>query len=625
MRALRAVLWLGTAGLGSGVSAQDGDAELDELLEALSEETELATRTRMNSDFVPGIVTVLDAQKLQALGVRTVWDALAFVPGVEAWRDPSGTPTMTVRGIPFPFNSGSVQVLIDGVPIAAEAAGINGAALFMPVELVERLEFVRGPGSVIYGDYAFQGLLNIITRDSGSRLDLVHGSRDRRAGSARVAGEVGGLHYALQAAGLTTDEASLSVRRGAREDRRFYTAHLQAGEVGLRVNAVGRDLDGRPPQPANFDEGSAGAELRWERAWSAALGTRLRAQRLENDLVAGSFAFRGGHRELGAELTWVGHRTTWLAGIEYNDAKILSAQQRPVAPPGRPPPPVIVFGEASRNAKSAYVQGQFALAERWQATLGARYDDNELVGARLTPRASLVWRVHDHHILKAQIAEGFRSPTFFEVYTVPTQPRLDYEVNRTAEINYVYQQGQTTARATLFSSRIDDMVFRNPSGPGFANVAMADSDGVELEFNRQLGADWRIDAALAWVDSHHDRNATLSEVEIGAAADWFGNLGVLWTPNADDSIGLRWTHVGPRASAPAGDDRYDRIDLSWTRRNLWLPGLDLQLALQNASDDAHVYLNPQPNGDTPVRYEERVGVGADRLRVVRLGPAQAPA
>jgi outer membrane receptor protein involved in Fe transport len=296
----------------------------------------------------------------------------------------------------------------------------------------------------------------------------------------------------------------------------------------------------------------------------------------------------------------------WLAGVEYNEAEIDRASQRQQAPPGRPPPPPVVFTARSREARSAFVQGQFALGERWQATLGARYDDNDSVGSRFTPRASLVWRLHDNHILKAQYAEGFRSPTFFELYLVPTQPMLDFEVNRTGEINYVYQRGQATARVTLFRSRIDDMVFRRPAPlPGFGNVASARSEGVELELSRHVGADWRLDAALAWVDSRHDRTADLSTRDIGAAADWFGNLGLLWTPQPDSAFGLRWTHVGNRDSAPAGDESYDRVDLSWTRRNFVLPGLELQVSAQNALGEAHVYLTPSPAADMPIRYDER--------------------
>ena len=592
---------------GANAQAQEEDEEFTELLEVLSEETEIATRTRMNSDFVPGIVTVLDSQKMQVLGARTVWDALSFVPGVEAWRDPNGTPTVNVRGIPFPFNTGSVQVLLDGIPIAAEAAGLNGAALLMPVELVERIEFVRGPGSVIYGDYAFQGLLNIITRDTGSRADIALGTHDRRSGSVRLAGEAAGFRLALQAAGFDAGEAPAPVGRIAEEDRRFYTLHVQRDGVSLRVNAVGRDLEGtRAPNPLSFDESSTGTELRWDRAWSEDFSSRVRAQHLSNEILTPGISFDGGHREVGAEFLWSGFTgQSWLAGFETNDAEIDRATQRLQGPPGRPPPP-LVFTGLSREAHSAFLQGQFTLAERWQATLGARYDDNETVGSRFTPRASLVWRLHDNHILKAQYAEGFRSPTFFEVYTVPTQPMLDFEVNRTSEINYVYQQGQTTARVTLFHSRIDDMVFRNIGGlPGFGNIASAESEGVELEFSRHLGADWRIDTALAWVDSTHDRNNVLETRDIGAAADWFGNIGLLWTPDADSAFGLRWTHVGERGSAAPGDEDYDRVDVSWTRRNFLLPSLELQLLVQNATGEEHVYFNSNPMGDTPVRFDER--------------------
>src|SRR5688572_3349271 len=106
-RAMNAHGWLAlalAAAFAAPAVAQDegDDEEFAELLDVLSEETEVATKTRMNSDYVPGIVTVLDARTLQATGVRTVWDALSFVPGVETWRDNSATPTLSVRGIPFP-------------------------------------------------------------------------------------------------------------------------------------------------------------------------------------------------------------------------------------------------------------------------------------------------------------------------------------------------------------------------------------------------------------------------------------------------------------------------------------------------------------------------------------------
>ena len=73
--------------------AQEEDPELAELLAVIENETAIATKTRMNSDYVPGIVTVLEAEELEALGFHTVWEALAMVPGVQPVRD---TPALGV-------------------------------------------------------------------------------------------------------------------------------------------------------------------------------------------------------------------------------------------------------------------------------------------------------------------------------------------------------------------------------------------------------------------------------------------------------------------------------------------------------------------------------------------------
>lgn len=586
----------------------EGEEEFAELLDVLAEETEVATRTRMNSDYVPGIVTVLEARTLEAQGARTLWDALSYVPGVEAWRDASGTPTITVRGIPFPFNSGSVQVLFDSVPIAAEAAGLNGAALLLPLAQVERIEFVRGPGSVVYGDYAFQGLLNVVTRTDLHGVELARGSHGENWGNLRLAGAGGDWRVAAQLAGYDTDDAVVPANRSADEDRRYAAFNAQFHGFELVAHAVERDLRGNDAASANilFDERSRALEARYRHAFGPQLEARARLQHLSNDLRTGGIGFEGGHDEAGLDFLWTaGSGQTWLFGAEYNHGEVDSAFQRQPAPPGQPPRPPTVIDARSRRAVSAYAQGQFALTEALQATVGARWDDNGTIGTRVTPRASLVWRAAENHILKAQYAEGFRSPTFFELYITPGQPMLDYEVNRTFELNYVYQRPGTTARATLFRSRIDDMVFRNFAGIGFGNVAQAESDGVELELNHQFGSSVRFDGAVARFDSRHDRNTTLTAVDIGASADWLANAALLWTPGSRNAFGLRWNRIGTRASAPAGTAHYDRVDLSYTRRDFLLDGLELQLAAGNALDESMVYLNPAPNADMPIAYQRR--------------------
>jgi len=68
-------------------SAPDAASEdtLKEIMQLLEENSELATRTRMNVDFVPGVMTVLHGSDLEARGVQNVYDALGLVPGMPCW------------------------------------------------------------------------------------------------------------------------------------------------------------------------------------------------------------------------------------------------------------------------------------------------------------------------------------------------------------------------------------------------------------------------------------------------------------------------------------------------------------------------------------------------------------
>ncbi len=80
-----AFAWQAAAQTGGGPDDALPDEELEEfqeLLKILDEETTVATKTRLNSDYVPGMVTVLQGEDLEALGIATVWEALSLVPGI---------------------------------------------------------------------------------------------------------------------------------------------------------------------------------------------------------------------------------------------------------------------------------------------------------------------------------------------------------------------------------------------------------------------------------------------------------------------------------------------------------------------------------------------------------------
>lgn len=153
-----------------------------QLLELLEEQTTIATKTRLNADYVPGMVTVLHGADMLANGSRTVWEALAKVPGIDLSIEGTGRKQIVVRGIGRTYASGNVKILINGNAMnSVEIAGAN-PALNIPIEQVDRIEVVRGPGSAVHGEFAYAGVINIITRSDESSLFLRAAEGSHRGG-----------------------------------------------------------------------------------------------------------------------------------------------------------------------------------------------------------------------------------------------------------------------------------------------------------------------------------------------------------------------------------------------------------------------------------------------------------
>ncbi len=170
----------------STVAAQDGFEQ--QLLEALSQSDVLATETKLNIDDRPSTITVLHREQLTRMGFMTLHDALGMLPGIEQSRSTNGWRTVTVRGAHNPngFGFDKVKLLIDGVDVTSDLYGTVYYYLDFPVELIERIEVLRGPASVEYGTGGYAGAINVITRlqEGHSQLFLQGGDERYRAAGA---------------------------------------------------------------------------------------------------------------------------------------------------------------------------------------------------------------------------------------------------------------------------------------------------------------------------------------------------------------------------------------------------------------------------------------------------------
>lgn len=141
------------------------------LMELFDNVTEIATKTKLNADYVPGMVTVLRGEDLEARGYQTVWEALELVNGIETSITNSGSRRVLVRGVGRTLGTGNVKYLLDGLPINSTFVAQAYQILEVPIVFIDRIEVIRGPGSAIYGEFAFTGVINVITRKSEKKLN----------------------------------------------------------------------------------------------------------------------------------------------------------------------------------------------------------------------------------------------------------------------------------------------------------------------------------------------------------------------------------------------------------------------------------------------------------------------
>ena len=617
----------------SDSSMSDDDfAEFEELMEILDEETTVATKTKLNSDYVPGMVTVLQREELQALGIATVWEALALVPGMQVYRHPRGDPFVTVRGLPFPFNSGNIKIMINSVSMSRETSAVNTSALLMPVEQVERIEVIRGPGSSVYGNFAFMGLVNVITEKGDNSGFASVSNGDRYAAGAHFSRTTENIAFDVNVAGWTSNDGEGAINNAdPDEDRVTAVSSLQYGNTTLSLQLSDRKYASNQ----SSDERNQAVDVRHQAKLSDSWHVDVAANYLDTDSESGS-VFKGDLTHVEVDVGWTAKRMDWLFAASSTNANIDSAS---LNPPGRPQEATVVR-DGGWDSYSAAIQGQFRVRDDITVTAGLRRDSRDDINAtRLTPRLAFVWQAHEEHLIKAQYSEGFRAPTFFELFGLGAGDgnfTLEFESISTTELSYVFRDPNRTGRVTLFQSDLADMIFpAAASGPGpadengappggdtpagkpaqggpppgpppaFGNGAKANSRGVEVEWEQRLSEKLKWSANLSYADASDTRSQSGLEGTPNGLAHWLGNVAVVGRPRRDLLVTGHLYRVGARATEAGDVDGYSAIDLSVSAFHLGAKGLTLRASIKNVLDDKVRYLLGLPSGTAVDEHDGR--------------------
>lgn len=231
MRAYTLILSL--CATGSLLCAQSSD-DFELLLQDMSD---IATKKSLNIDYLPSVVTLISARDYQNAGIMTLGEALEMLPGIQSHISSLGFPMTTVRGLKNPnaYLSDKIKIMIDGVEIFNESSGSSYFYMDFPIELIDKIEVLRGPGSTMYGAGSFYGTVNVVTKAGNGieeqRIALGGGSFEERSVGFNTFAALGDWKIFADGYWHQNDKSIYLERRKGYSDEQMRDA-----SVGLRAH-----------------------------------------------------------------------------------------------------------------------------------------------------------------------------------------------------------------------------------------------------------------------------------------------------------------------------------------------------------------------------------------------------
>ncbi len=514
------------------------DMSIEQLVDVEVASVYGASRYEQKVTQAPSSVSIVTADDIQRYGYGTLADVLNSVRGMYVSSDRNYSYA-GIRGFlrPGDYNT-RLLVLVDGHRIndnIYDAAYLD-RGLMVDVDLIDRVEIIRGPSSSIYGSSAFLGVVNVITKRgaqfANAEFSAEAGSYDTYAGRFSLGGKskndievlVSGSVY--DSAGpeklyysefdpRVTDNP-LAANDGIAERRDGEEAFSLFGSAKyheLTLSAFYGDRRKDIPTASYgtlFNDGKektqdqrAYVDLKWEHDFNpdSRLTGRVYWDRYDySGYYPYDYAAPGEPPEPvlyedSALGDWVGSNWQWtqelfdrhklIVGAEYRENLRQDQETRDVID-GEP-----VEWEDSRTSRDLglFVQAELSLRTNLCLNAGVRYDHYfEGFGGTLNPRLGLIYNPWERTTLKALFGQAFRAPNCYEQYYFleqPLHPALDPETIRTYELvceQYLPHNHRLTLAGYYYT--VDDIITQTKTPSGgvyFGNLEGARALGVEFE------------------------------------------------------------------------------------------------------------------------------------------------
>lgn len=592
---------------------------LEELL--TMEVVSAATLAQQVSD-APSAVAIVTAQDIKDYGYRTLADILNSMRGLYTTYD-HAFDYLGGRGFSRPGDyAGRVLLLIDGY--ASNDSIYNQMYLdhsgLLDVELIERVEYVPGTGSVLHGNNAYFGIISITTkkgRDFGgvqAAADVF--SEQGRKGRLTYGKKLdNGADVLVSASWLDREGENLrfpefnATNGGVAENldyeksKRFFGKlqyenwSLEAGYV-YRHKAVPTTLGDVPFNQQNlFRDTNGFLSARYDTDMGASIKssthvyTGMYLDRGIYDLAAGTehAMNRGMWWGVDQKLFYTGlqgHRMVF--GAEYRDDFRFDFSN------------IFATYDQSRKTISLYGQDEIALGQQWLLNVGARYDHANDADSSVSPRLALIYTYSPQTTIKAAYSTAFRLPAAIEQYNTDgntpgsdiANPALDSEKVTTQELVLRHEISRNFSfTGSLYHFHTEDLI-ASVDLPGglsqFVNSGSNHTRGLEMEIERL----WANGVRLRTSYAHQVAEDVAGPTAINAPRH-LGKFNLsfpLFDYRARGGFELQYT--GPRLTEMRDElGGYTMANLTLTTERL-IPGASVSMTLRNLFDKDYAVVAP---------------------------------
>ena len=542
------VIVLACSGLSAPVQAHTSEQhgnllelDIDHLLTI-----EIASKRSEQIADAPGIVTVITKADIERFGYRNLRDILDRQTSLQIiGYNLFPHNKAAVRGVATNPADNSVLISLNGRPIREPAVSSINHDIYelFPISVIEKIEIIRGPGSVLYGTNAFSGVINIITKKS-NEADAAELATEFTAGSfdtQRVEIYGGGEHKDLSVYGALNYSKS------------------DGGEFENVTDDFGKQ--------GNYPFGHKGEQaVVWAKYKDVTLNAMFSDSNTENirgvlAFPATEHIFKRQYFDLGYRIpvssNWyvdtnvtyqthrsesvtepppvatprVNHSTNWMGEITAHNTHTDTVQILLGAAYSRTTPE----GELDFVSESTQLYGQihYFWLPNTKLIAGAQYTKPDATNSHLSPRVGVIYHFNDRWGTKALYSSAFREPSAVERFVsspvIQGDAGLEPESIDTLDLQLFYYHNANSLALTYFHSKQQEVITLQGALPTRSvNLGEITYEGIELEGRYSPNEKWLF-TGNATYQTHKDKN---------------GNEDVTFSPDLMIKWGVAYDQIG---------------------------------------------------------------------------------